>query len=74
VQVLEQRIVCDGKICSAAGVSVGIDLAQAMIAEEAGQDVAGKVQLAAEYYSNTIRYGNAHQVPEVPGYYHSSQH
>jgi len=68
VAVVDQRFVRDGNIWSAAGVSAGIDLALALIAEEAGEEVAGKVQLAVEYYPSARRYGKAHLVPEAPAY------
>jgi transcriptional regulator GlxA family with amidase domain len=68
VTVIEQRFVRDGNIWTAAGVSAGIDLALALIAEQAGEDIAGKVQLAAEYYPSPMRYGKAHLVPEAPAY------
>jgi len=68
VQVVEQRFVRDGNIWTAAGVSAGIDLALALIADQAGEEVAGKVQLAAEYYPASTRYGRAHLADEVPAY------
>lgn len=43
------RIVRDGKYASAAGVSAGIDLALALAAELAGDDVAAAIQLGIEY-------------------------
>jgi transcriptional regulator GlxA family with amidase domain len=55
VEVVEQRFVRDGNIWTSAGVSAGIDLALAFIAAIAGDTIAGKVQLHAEYYPlNTI--------------------
>ncbi len=68
VTVVEQRVVRDGNIWTAAGVSSGIDLALALIAELAGEDVAGKVQMATEYYPAPVRYGKAHLSPESPAY------
>jgi len=68
VIVVEQRFVRDGAIWTAAGISAGIDLALALIAEEAGEDTAGKVQLAAEYYPAPRRYGKAHLAPKTPAY------
>ena len=44
-----ERVVRDGKLWTAAGVSSGIDLALAMVAEEAGSEMAQAVQLAIEY-------------------------
>jgi hypothetical protein len=40
----------------------------AFIASEAGQEVAGLVQLAAEYYPEGILYGNAHASEKAPSY------
>ena len=68
VTVVEERFVRDGNIWSAAGVSAGIDLALALIAEQAGEDIAGKVQLAVEYYPSQKRYGKAHLAAEAPAY------
>jgi putative intracellular protease/amidase len=44
-----QRIVFAGKIATAAGVSAGIDLALALAARLASEDVARAIQLAIEY-------------------------
>ena len=46
---LSQRIVEDGKIMTAAGVSAGIDMALLLAAKVAGQDVAETLQLGIEY-------------------------
>src|SRR5207253_249262 len=50
VHVKEERIVKSGKIFAAGGVSSGIDLAFEVIADVAGKDTAGKVQLLFEYF------------------------
>jgi transcriptional regulator GlxA family with amidase domain len=42
-------MVTDGKIWTAAGVSAGIDMALALVAEAAGESTAQTVQLAIEY-------------------------
>jgi transcriptional regulator GlxA family with amidase domain len=69
VEVVEQRFVRDGNIWSSAGVSAGIDLTLAYIAEAAGEDAAAKVQFAAEYYPSARRYGSPHRThPGAPGY------
>ncbi|MDD2467010.1 MAG: DJ-1/PfpI family protein [Desulfobulbus sp.] len=68
VQVCETRFTRDGSIWTSAGVSAGIDLMLAFIAETAGPEVAGKVQLATEYYPAPTRYGQAWQSPDAPGY------
>jgi putative intracellular protease/amidase len=44
-----ERVVRDGKLWTAAGVSSGIDLALAMVGEEVGPELAQAVQLAIEY-------------------------
>jgi transcriptional regulator GlxA family with amidase domain len=44
-----QRVVEDGKVITAAGVSSGIDMALHLVRREAGPEVAQAVQLAIEY-------------------------
>jgi transcriptional regulator GlxA family with amidase domain len=44
-----ERVVFDGKIVTAAGVSAGIDMALALAAEVAGERVAQAIQLGIEY-------------------------
>jgi transcriptional regulator GlxA family with amidase domain len=44
-----ERVVEDGKIVSAAGVSAGIDMALTLAARLAGEDVAKAIQLGIEY-------------------------
>lgn len=68
VSVIEERFVRDGNIWTAAGISAGIDLALAFVADQAGEEVAGKVQLHAEYYPDNTKYGSAHLAPEAPDY------
>jgi transcriptional regulator GlxA family with amidase domain len=68
VTVVEERFVRDGNVWTAAGVSAGIDLALALVADVAGEETAGKVQLAAEYYPSSARYGNAHLASPSPAY------
>jgi transcriptional regulator GlxA family with amidase domain len=68
VTVTEKRFTRDGHVWTAAGVSAGIDLALALVAEEAGEEVAGEVQLYAEYYPGDKRYGEAHLNPQAPEY------
>jgi len=68
VEVLEQRHVRDGRIWTSAGIAAGTDQMLAFIASEAGAEAAGKVQLAAEYYPEAIRYGSAHLDPQAPAY------
>ncbi len=68
VEVVEERMVKDGKIWTSAGVSAGIDLALAFIAEAAGEKAAGRVQLGAEYYPSDRSYGGLHKLPQAPRY------
>jgi putative intracellular protease/amidase len=44
-----ERVVFDGKIVTAAGVSAGIDMALALASEIAGEQVAQAIQLGIEY-------------------------
>jgi transcriptional regulator GlxA family with amidase domain len=68
LEVVEDRFVRNGNVWTGAGVSAGTDLALAFIASEAGEDVAGKVQLYAEYYPAATRYGRAHLDSAAPAY------
>ena len=68
VTVCQERVVRDGNVWTAAGVSAGIDLALAFIESVAGETTAGKVQFGAEYYPANRRYGALHQSPQAPGY------
>jgi len=68
VMVVEERFVRDGNVWTSAGVSAGTDLMLAFIADFAGEETAGKVQFAAEYYPSAKRYGTAHQSPMAPHY------
>jgi len=68
VQVCRERFVRDGNIWTSAGVSAGIDMALAFIAMASGDEIAGKIQLGAEYYPATKLYGEAHRNPLAPDY------
>lgn len=68
VTVVEQRYVQDGNIWSAAGVSAGTDLMLAFIGSVAGDAVAGKVQLASEYYPSEVKYGGPECHSQAPAY------
>ena len=46
---MEERVVFDGKLATAAGVSAGIDMALALVAKIAGEQVAQAIQLGIEY-------------------------
>jgi len=45
----EQRVVIDGRIATAAGVSAGIDLGLTIVGREWGDDMARAIQLGIEY-------------------------
>jgi transcriptional regulator GlxA family with amidase domain len=47
--VADERVVFDGKVVTAAGVSAGIDMALTLVTEIAGADVAQAIQLDLEY-------------------------
>ena len=68
VTVCQERVVRDGNVWTAAGVSAGIDLALAFIESEAGETVAGKVQFGTEYYPTGRFFGAFHQSPQAPAY------
>ncbi len=68
VEVVEKRFIKDGKIWTSAGVSAGIDMALELIAQEAGEETAGMIQLYAEYYPTGSLHGTAHKEPQAPGY------
>ncbi|MPZ46022.1 MAG: DJ-1/PfpI family protein [Betaproteobacteria bacterium] len=68
VLVVEERYVQDGTVWSSAGVSAGTDLMLAFIASVAGEEAAGKVQFAAEYYPSSAKYGGFEKDPRAPGY------
>jgi transcriptional regulator GlxA family with amidase domain len=72
VSVVEQRYVQDGTVWSSAGVSAGIDLMLAFIASVAGEEIAGKVQFAAEYYPSGVKYGGFENHEQAPAYIKNS--
>ena len=72
VQVVEERFVQDGPVWSSAGVSAGIDMMLAYIAQVAGADTAGQVQFAAEYYPDGVSYGEQPRDPRAPAYVRAS--
>lgn len=71
VKVVEERIVKNGKIWSSGGVSSGIDLALELIAELAGKEIAGQVQLLFEYFPRDTLYCSTKTAKTLPPY-HSS--
>ena len=68
VAVVEERFVRDGHVWSSAGVSAGTDLMLAFIASVAGDETAGKVQFAAEYYPCAVKYGGFENHAQAPAY------
>ena len=68
VQVVEERTTRDGNVWCSAGVSAGIDLTLRLIAEVAGEDTAGRVQFAAEYYPEDVSYGDYRAHEKAPAY------
>ena len=68
VTVVEERFTRDDKVWCAAGVSAGIDLTLAFIADTAGEDAAGKVQFWSEYYPSSAAYGSYTRHAQAPAY------
>jgi transcriptional regulator GlxA family with amidase domain len=68
VKVVGERIVKNDKVWFAGGVSSGIDLALALIAEIADKETAGKVQLLFEYFPKDTVYANAELATTLPPY------
>ena len=68
VEVTETRFVHDGAIWTSAGVSAGIDMMLAFIADQAGAETAGIVQHGSEYYPDPVRYGSAAMAEGSPAY------
>lgn len=66
--VAEERIVHSGKVWSSGGVSSGIDLALALIADFAGEQIAGKVQLMFEYFPSQQVYDSYPDLTDLPDY------
>ena len=68
VQVVEERFVRDGAVWTSAGVSAGIDMTLAFIADFAGEETAARVQLAAEYFPSPRIYKAPDGSPAPPAY------
>ena len=66
VDVEEKRVVKSGKIWTSGGVSSGIDLALELIAEIAGKEEAGRVQLLFEYFPKRTIYCNLETSKSLP--------
>ena len=69
IDVEEERVVKSGNIWTTGGVSSGIDLAFELIAEIAGQEEAGRVQLIFEYFPKRTIYCNLQSSKSLPPYY-----
>ncbi|MCB1828037.1 MAG: DJ-1/PfpI family protein [Coxiellaceae bacterium] len=63
VSVLDKRFVRDGDVWTSAGVSAGVDMALAFVAETAGNEVAGNVQQFMEYYPQQKIYSRQSVLP-----------
>ena len=63
-EAVEERVVFDGKLVTAAGVSAGIDMALALAARVAGDTVAQAIQLGIEYDPQPpFEAGSPHKAP-----------
>jgi transcriptional regulator GlxA family with amidase domain len=71
VHIVEKRIVKDGNIWSSGGISSGIDLALELIAEIAGQETAGEVQLLFEYFPQDKVFASLNSIDKLPPYYNT---
>ena len=69
IDVEEERVVKSGNIWTSGGVSSGIDLAFELIAEIAGKEEAGRVQLIFEYFPKRTIYCNLQSSKSLPPYY-----
>lgn len=68
VTVVEQRFVHDGNIWSSGGVSAGMDMMLAFIADSYGDAVAADIQLDAEYFPSDQIYGRPFEKENVSEY------
>jgi len=66
--VVEERVVQDGKLWSAGGVTSGIDLAISYLASREGRKVAGEVQLYLEYFPEKQTWAERGQESTLPPY------
>ncbi|MBA2651175.1 MAG: DJ-1/PfpI family protein [Tatlockia sp.] len=69
IQIVEERIVNQGHFWLAGGVSSSIDLAFAFLAQIAGKELAGKVQLLFEYFPKQEVYCTSELIEKLPPYY-----
>ena len=68
VEVVEERYVQTDRIWSSSGVSAGIDMMLAFVAEQAGEDVAATVQFQSEYFPDGKLYGEPARHAQAPEY------
>lgn len=68
IEVLERRFVQDGNIWTSGGVSAGMDMMLAYIAQTFGEAVAGEIQLGAEYFPSGQIYGRPFARQDVSEY------
>lgn len=68
VSVLEERWVRDGRVWSSAGVSAGIDMMLAFVADRAGAEAAWVTQYQAEYLPDGRLYGSVDTWDGAPAY------
>ena len=68
VEVVEERYTHDGSVWTSGGVSAGMDMMLAYIANDAGTDAASTVQLHAEYYPEARLWGEARAAQPMPAY------
>jgi transcriptional regulator GlxA family with amidase domain len=73
INVEEERVVKSGNIWTTGGVSSGIDLAFELIAEVAGEEEAGRVQLIFEYFPKRTIYCNPETAKSLPPYYDTKE-
>jgi transcriptional regulator GlxA family with amidase domain len=73
VNVREERVVKSGSIWTSGGVSSGIDLALELIAEIAGKEEAGRVQLLFEYFPKRTIYCDLETSKSLPPYYDTKE-
>lgn len=68
IKISEKRIAKSGKIWTCGGISSGIDLALALIADIAGENTAGEVQLMFEYFPSNQVYCRNSDLSKLPPY------
>jgi len=73
VNVREERVVKSGNVWTSGGVSSGIDLAFELIAEIAGREEAGRVQLLCEYFPKRTIYCDLETSKSLPPYYETTE-